>query len=84
MTGVEFLGKIMDIFPDAKRVLLTDYGDTEAVMKSINKVKEQSNTYCYRSQYRVFIGSLKHEENLHYLWYLINLMISINSEIVLQ
>jgi len=38
MTGVEFLGKTMDIFPDAKRVLLTDYGDTEAVMKSINKV----------------------------------------------
>ena len=34
MTGVEFL----DIFPDAKRVLLTDYGDTNAVMKSINKV----------------------------------------------
>jgi thioredoxin reductase (NADPH) len=38
MTGVEFLGKTMGIFPDAKRVLLTDYGDTEAVMKSINKV----------------------------------------------
>jgi thioredoxin reductase (NADPH) len=38
MTGVEFLRKTMDIFPDAKRVLLTDYGDTEAVMKSINKV----------------------------------------------
>lgn len=34
MTGVEFL----DIFRDAKRVLLTDYGDTNAVMKSINKV----------------------------------------------
>ena len=38
MTGVEFLGETMDIFPDAKRVLLTDYGDSKAVMKSINKV----------------------------------------------
>jgi thioredoxin reductase (NADPH) len=38
MTGVEFLGKTMDIFHDAKRILLTGYGDTEAVMKSINKV----------------------------------------------
>jgi thioredoxin reductase (NADPH) len=38
MTGVEFLGETMGIFPDAKRVLLTDYGDFEDVMKSINKV----------------------------------------------
>lgn len=38
MTGVEFLLETMYIFPDAKRVLLTDYGDTNAIMKSINKV----------------------------------------------
>jgi thioredoxin reductase (NADPH) len=36
MTGIEFLGATMDIFPDAKRVFLTDYGDANAVMKSIN------------------------------------------------
>ncbi len=39
MTGVEFLEKTMDVFPDAKRVLLSDYGDTDAIMASINKVK---------------------------------------------
>ncbi len=30
MTGVEFLEKTMDIFLEARRVLLTDYGDTDA------------------------------------------------------
>ena len=39
MTGVEFLEYTMNIFPEAKRVLLTDYADTDAVMKSLNKVK---------------------------------------------
>ncbi len=39
MTGVEFLEKTIDIFPEARRVLLTDYGDTDAIMQSINKVK---------------------------------------------
>ena len=39
MTGVEFLVKTIDIFPEARRVLLTDYGDTDAIMQSINKVK---------------------------------------------
>jgi thioredoxin reductase (NADPH) len=39
MSGVEFLERAMNIFPDAKRILLTDYADTDAVMSSINKVK---------------------------------------------
>ena len=39
MTGVEFLEKTMDIFHDAKRVLLTDYGDTDSIMESINKLR---------------------------------------------
>ena len=39
MTGVEFLEKAMDIFPDAKRVLLTAYADTEAAIRAINQVK---------------------------------------------
>jgi thioredoxin reductase (NADPH) len=39
MTGVEFLQHTMNVFPDAKRVLLTDYADTDAVMKSINRIK---------------------------------------------
>ena len=39
MTGVELLQHTMDVFPEAKRILLTQYGDTEAVMRSINKVK---------------------------------------------
>jgi thioredoxin reductase (NADPH) len=39
MTGVEFLKKAMEVFPDAKRVLLTDYRDTDSIMRSINEVK---------------------------------------------
>lgn len=39
MTGVEFLKKTMEVFPDAKRVLLTDYCDTDSIMQSINEVK---------------------------------------------
>ena len=30
MTGVEFLEQAMTIFPEAKRVLITAYTDTEA------------------------------------------------------
>jgi thioredoxin reductase (NADPH) len=39
MTGVEFLQHLTNIFPDAKRVLLTNYADREAIMMSINKVR---------------------------------------------
>lgn len=39
MSGVEFLEKAIDIYPDAKRVLLTAYADTEAAIRSINKAK---------------------------------------------
>ena len=36
MTGVEFLGQAMEIFPNAKRVLLTAYADTDAAIHAIN------------------------------------------------
>jgi thioredoxin reductase (NADPH) len=39
MTGVQFLEEAMKIFPDAKRVLLTAYADTDAAIKSINNAK---------------------------------------------
>jgi thioredoxin reductase (NADPH) len=39
MTGVEFLEQAMVIYPDAKRVLLTAYADTDAAIRSINKAK---------------------------------------------
>jgi thioredoxin reductase (NADPH) len=39
MTGVEFLGKAMEIYPDAKRALLTAYADTEAAIQAINTAK---------------------------------------------
>ncbi len=39
MEGVEFLEKAMKIFPEAKRVLLTAYSDTEAAIKAINEVR---------------------------------------------
>jgi thioredoxin reductase (NADPH) len=38
MTGVEFLEKAMDIQPQAKRVLLTAYADTDAAIRAINEV----------------------------------------------
>ena len=34
MSGVELLEQSIDIFPDAKRVLLTAYADTEAAIRS--------------------------------------------------
>ena len=37
MTGVEFLQKGMQIFPDAKRALLTAYADTGAAITAINE-----------------------------------------------
>lgn len=39
MTGVEFLEQAMEIFPDAKRVLLTAYADTKAAIRAINIAK---------------------------------------------
>jgi thioredoxin reductase (NADPH) len=39
MTGVEFLGQAMDLFPNAKRVLLTAYADTDAAIKAINSAR---------------------------------------------
>lgn len=39
MLGVDFLKKALPQFPDAKRVLLTAYSDTEAAIRAINEVK---------------------------------------------
>jgi thioredoxin reductase (NADPH) len=39
LSGVDFLEQAMYIFPEAKRVLLTAYADTEAAIRSINKAK---------------------------------------------
>ena len=36
MSGTEFLARAMEIFPGAKRVLLTAYADTQAAITSIN------------------------------------------------
>jgi thioredoxin reductase (NADPH) len=38
MQGVDFLEKAKEFFPDAKRVLLTAYSDTDAAIKAINDV----------------------------------------------
>nr|MBI2905315.1 FAD-dependent oxidoreductase [Chloroflexota bacterium] len=38
MTGVQFLEQARAIFPEARKVLLTAYADTEAAINSINKV----------------------------------------------
>ena len=39
MSGVEFLEQARGLFPDAKRVLLTAYADTDAAIRAINTVK---------------------------------------------
>ncbi len=39
MTGVECLEQAMQLFPTAKRVLLTAYADTDAAIRAINVVK---------------------------------------------
>jgi thioredoxin reductase (NADPH) len=39
MTGVDLLRESIPLFPDAKRVLLTAYADTEAAIKAINEVR---------------------------------------------
>jgi thioredoxin reductase (NADPH) len=39
MTGVEFLERAKDVYPHAKRVLLTAYADTEAAIQAINSAR---------------------------------------------
>jgi thioredoxin reductase (NADPH) len=39
MTGVEFLEEAVALFPDAKRVLLTAYADTDAAIRAINHAR---------------------------------------------
>jgi thioredoxin reductase (NADPH) len=39
MTGVEFLEEAIKLHPDAKRVLLTAYADTQAAIRAINEVQ---------------------------------------------
>ena len=38
MTGVEFLERATELFPEARKVLLTAYADTDAAIGAINKV----------------------------------------------
>ncbi|MBE2266820.1 MAG: FAD-dependent oxidoreductase [Anaerolinea sp.] len=38
MTGVEFLGQAIKLFPNAKKVLLTAYADTNAAIQAINVI----------------------------------------------
>ena len=38
MSGIEFLEQAMDLYPAAKRVLLTAYADTDAAIDAINVV----------------------------------------------
>jgi len=39
MTGVEFLERARSIYPEARRVLLTAYADTEAAIRAINSAR---------------------------------------------
>jgi putative nucleotidyltransferase with HDIG domain len=37
MNGVEFFSQVKDIFPDAVRILLTGYADSDSIIEAINK-----------------------------------------------
>ena len=39
MTGVELLERSQEIYPEARRVLLTAYADTEAAIRAINSAR---------------------------------------------
>jgi len=39
MTGIQFLEAVADVHPDAKRVLLTAYADTEVAIAAINTIR---------------------------------------------
>lgn len=39
MTGVDFLGQILEKYPDPMRILLTGYADMVAIVEAINKGK---------------------------------------------
>ncbi len=39
MTGVEFLEKARELYPEARRVLLTAYADTEVAIRAINSTR---------------------------------------------
>ncbi|HEX7002034.1 MAG TPA: FAD-dependent oxidoreductase [Trueperaceae bacterium] len=39
MSGLEFIGRARELFPEARRVLLTAYADTEASIKAINETR---------------------------------------------
>lgn len=39
MSGVEFINKAIDLYPEARRVLLTAYADTDAAIQAINLAK---------------------------------------------
>jgi thioredoxin reductase (NADPH) len=39
MSGVEFLEKALELYPNARRALLTAYADTDAAIRAINSVK---------------------------------------------
>jgi thioredoxin reductase (NADPH) len=41
MSGVDFIAKAMGVFPEARRVLLTAYADTDAAIQAINHAKIQ-------------------------------------------
>jgi thioredoxin reductase (NADPH) len=58
MTGVEFLDQACELYPHAKKVLLSAYVDTEIAVISINKVQmdyylkiSNLNDYCKQSMW---------------------------------
>src|ERR1035441_8232728 len=62
MSGVEFLEKAIEFYPDAKRALLTAYADTDAAIRAINNVQI---TIVSVSTLNISHGSISHAGGGH-------------------
>ncbi len=60
MNGVEFLEQAIDLVPDAKRVLLTAYADTNAAIRAINDVDLDHPPRGVRRAVRAYVERRHH------------------------
>jgi CheY-like chemotaxis protein len=58
MNGIEFLEQAMDVFPEARRMLLTAYADTEAAIQAINERAATGGQAGQSSRIENYLGLL--------------------------
>ncbi len=72
MTGIEFLEKVIELYPDPVRILLTGYADMNAVIDAVNKGKiyhylskpwsEQELEETIKKAYEVYLANKEIKE----------------------